>query len=230
MPAFSLGALFDDRSSMPDDIIAPRLLTPGGMLVLGGAPKVGKSDFLIHLLVHMAAGVPFLGFAPPRALRDLLPASGNPVPLSARTHARHPARAVGDGRRAQQSRRHAEAQLMLLDERGVAPGHGGDSRRSFPDDAARHHLSRSDPQSIRWRRRWRRRKRQRRHDVLPDRTGSRLLREAVAPEPRLILVHHTRKMNKKHVAEDPFQALSGASALRASTPSGSHAPAGRKRH
>ncbi|WP_262983153.1 helicase RepA family protein [Paracoccus mutanolyticus] len=45
------------------------MLTPGGLLVLGGAPKVGKSDFLISWLVHMAAGVPFLGFTPPRPLR-----------------------------------------------------------------------------------------------------------------------------------------------------------------
>ena len=67
--AFSLGALLDDRSPMPEDIIAPRVLTPGGLLVLGGAPKVGKSDFLISWLVHMAAGQPFLGFAPPRPLR-----------------------------------------------------------------------------------------------------------------------------------------------------------------
>jgi hypothetical protein len=36
---------------MPDDLIGPRLLTPSGMLVLGGAPKVGKSDFLINLAV-----------------------------------------------------------------------------------------------------------------------------------------------------------------------------------
>jgi hypothetical protein len=69
LPAFSLGTLLDDTSPMPADIIAPRLLTPGGMLVIGGAPKVGKSDFLTSLLVHMAAGVPFLGFVPPRALR-----------------------------------------------------------------------------------------------------------------------------------------------------------------
>ena len=54
---------------MPEDIIGPRVLTPGGLLVLGGAPKVGKSDFLISWLVHMAAGVPFLGFTPPRSLR-----------------------------------------------------------------------------------------------------------------------------------------------------------------
>ena len=69
LPVFTLGALLDDTSPMPEDIIAPRLLTPGGMLVLGGALKVGKSDFLISLLVHMAAGVPFLGFAPSRPLR-----------------------------------------------------------------------------------------------------------------------------------------------------------------
>ena len=69
IPFFTLGALLDDNSPMPDDIIAPRMLTPGGILVLGGAPKVGKSDFLICLLVHLAAGATFLGFTPPRALR-----------------------------------------------------------------------------------------------------------------------------------------------------------------
>ena len=40
------------------------------------------------------------------------------------------------------------------------------------------------------------------------------LREAVAPDCGVILAHHTKKMNRKAVAEDPFQALSGASALR----------------
>ena len=69
LPVFSFGQLLDDRSPMPPDIIAPRVLTRGGLLVLGGAPKVGKSDFLISLLAHMAAGVPFLGFTPPQPLR-----------------------------------------------------------------------------------------------------------------------------------------------------------------
>lgn len=69
VPAHTLGALLDDTSPMPDDLIGPRLLTPGGMLVLGGAPKVGKSDFLISLLVHAAAGAPFLRFTAPRPLR-----------------------------------------------------------------------------------------------------------------------------------------------------------------
>jgi RecA-family ATPase len=38
-------------------------------LISTGSAKVGKSDFLISWLVHMAAGVPFLGFTPPRPLR-----------------------------------------------------------------------------------------------------------------------------------------------------------------
>jgi hypothetical protein len=40
------------------------------------------------------------------------------------------------------------------------------------------------------------------------------LRNAAAPEAGLILCHHTRKAQKKQIAEDPFQALAGASALR----------------
>lgn len=69
--AYSLGSLLNDPNPMPDDLISKRLLTPGGMLVIGGAPKVGKSDFVLSLLVRMAAGVSFLGFEPPRPLRIL---------------------------------------------------------------------------------------------------------------------------------------------------------------
>ena len=36
--------------------------------VVGAPQHSGKSDFLISPLVHMAAGAPFLGFAPPRAV------------------------------------------------------------------------------------------------------------------------------------------------------------------
>ena len=67
--AHTLGSLLSDTSPMPDDIIGPRVLTPSGVLVFGGAPKVGKSDFLLSWLVHMAAGVRFLSFTPPRPLR-----------------------------------------------------------------------------------------------------------------------------------------------------------------
>lgn len=43
----------NEKSSGPGDIIEPRILTPGGLLVFGGAPKVGKSDFLISWLIHI---------------------------------------------------------------------------------------------------------------------------------------------------------------------------------
>ena len=51
LPTFSLGALLDDRSPMPDDIIAPRVLTPGGLLVLGGAPG-GDAEACLAALVQ----------------------------------------------------------------------------------------------------------------------------------------------------------------------------------
>ncbi|MGE3624114.1 MAG: AAA family ATPase, partial [Bdellovibrionales bacterium] len=69
IPAFTVGHFLDDDSPMPDDIIAPRVLTPGGLLVLGGAPKVGKSDLLICWLAHMAAGLPFLSMKPSKPLK-----------------------------------------------------------------------------------------------------------------------------------------------------------------
>ena len=40
------------------------------------------------------------------------------------------------------------------------------------------------------------------------------LREAVDPDCGVILAHHTKKLGKHQVKEDPFLALSGASALR----------------
>ena len=40
------------------------------------------------------------------------------------------------------------------------------------------------------------------------------LRDMVAPEAGIILVHHTKKLSKQQVRDDPFLALSGASALR----------------
>ncbi|WP_189654729.1 AAA family ATPase [Paracoccus mutanolyticus] len=40
------------------------------------------------------------------------------------------------------------------------------------------------------------------------------LQAAVNPDAGVILVHHTKKLSKQQVKDDPFLALSGASALR----------------
>lgn len=217
LPTFTLGALLDDTSPMPDDIIAPRLLTPGGMLVLGGAPKVGKSDFLISLLVHMAAGVPFLAFAPSRPLRIFyLQAEIQYHYLRERLQAIRidPAlmAAARDNLVATPKVR------MLLDAGGVA----------LTIAAVRAHYGHSAP------------------DILcidpirnlfdggadgggeNDNTAMlfflqariEALRDAVAPDAGLILCHHTRKITKKQLIEDPFMALSGAGSLRSFYTSG----------
>lgn len=69
--SFSVKHYLNDKSPMPKDIIGPRILTPGDLLVISGIPKVGKSNFLLSLLAHLAAGVPFLKMTPTRPLRIL---------------------------------------------------------------------------------------------------------------------------------------------------------------
>lgn len=217
LPVFTLGALLDDKSPMPDDIIAPRLLTPGGMLVLGGAPKVGKSDFLISLLVHMAAGVPFLGFAPSRPLRIFyLQAEIQYHYLRERLQA---IRIEPTLLAAARDNLVATPKVrMLLDAGGVGLtiaavrahyGHGAPDilcidpiRNLFdggPDGGGE-----NDNTAMLF--------------FLQERVEA--LRDAVAPDAGLILCHHTRKITKKQLVEDPFMALSGAGSLRSFYTSG----------
>ncbi|MFD2237796.1 AAA family ATPase [Aureimonas populi] len=211
LPTFSLGALLDDTSPMPEDIIGPRVLTPGGLLVLGGAPKVGKSDFLISWLVHMAAGVPFLGFTPPRPLRvfylqaeiqyhylrERMQQIALPVTVIA---------AARDTFIATPKLR------LLLDAKGVARVAEA-IRAAFPDappdiividpirnlfDGGPDGGGENENAAMMF--------------FLKDRVES--LREAINPEAGVILAHHTRKATRQQVKDDPFLALSGASALR----------------
>ena len=211
MPAFTLGALLDDQSPMPEDIIAPRVLTPGGLLVLGGAPKVGKSDLLISWLVHMAAGVPFLGFTPPRPLRIFyLQAEIQYHYLRERLkQIALPPEVLAAAR----DTFVATPKLkMLLDNEGsvrVARA----VQTAFPD--APPDILCVDPIRNLF-------------DGGPDGGGENdntammfflkerveVLRDHIDPDCGVILVHHTKKLSKLQVKDDPFLALSGASALR----------------
>jgi hypothetical protein len=211
LPTFSLGALLDDTSPMPEDIIGPRVLTPGGLLVLGGAPKVGKSDFLISWLVHMAAGVPFLGFTPPRPLRIFyLQAEIQYHYLRERMQqiALPP-----DVIAAARYTFIATPKLkLLLDADGVAQVVEA-IQAAFPDappdilcidpirnlfDGGPEGGGENDNTAMMF--------------FLKDRVE--VLREAINPDAGVILAHHTRKAGKQQVKDDPFLALSGASALR----------------
>lgn len=211
LACFSLSQLLDDRSALPDDIIAPRVLTPGGLLVLGGAPKVGKSDFLISWLVHMAAGVPFLGFTPPRPLRVFyLQAELQYHYLRERLHQ------IGLPSEVLVAARDgfvATPRLKLLLD------HGGVTRvveaiRSAFRDSPPDILCVDPIRNV--------------FDGGPDSGGENdnsammfflkerveALQAAVNPDAGVILVHLTKKLSKQQVKDDPFLALSGASALR----------------
>lgn len=209
--AHTLGALLDDTSPMPDDLIGPRILTPGGMLVLGGAPKVGKSDFLISLLVHAAAGAPFLRFTAPRPLRVFyLQAEIQYHYLRERLQQLRLDPAVVA--RARDTLVVTPKLRMLLDEQGV-PLVAAAIRRAFPDtppdvicidpirnlfDGGPGGEGENDNAAMLF--------------FLQSRVEA--LRDQVAPEAGIILAHHTKKLGKQQVKDDPFLSLSGASALR----------------
>ena len=211
VPAHSLGELLDDISPMPEDLIGPRLLTPGGLLVLGGAPKVGKSDFLISLLVHAAAGAPFLRFTAPRPLRVFY--------LQAEIQYHYLRERLQQLRldpgvvaRARDTLVVTPKLRMLLNEQGV-PLVAAAIRAAFPDappdiicidpirnlfDGGPAGEGENDNAAMMF--------------FLQSRVEA--LRDQVAPEAGIILAHHTKKLSKQQVKDDPFLSLSGASALR----------------
>ena len=211
LPAYSLRQLLDDASPMPTDLIAPRVLTPGGLMVLAGAPKVGKSDFLLSLLSHMAAGMPFLGLTPPRPLRIFyLQTEIGYHYLRERCRAsdfndKLPAFAPDNLIMTPQSN-------LLLNKEGVST-----VKRSilahFPDepvdmivvDPLRNVYDRGNDENG-----------ENSNDGMLFFLTKRLdaLRSTLNPEAGIILVHHTRKIQKKQLESDPFQALAGASSLR----------------
>ena len=210
LPTFSLGAMLDDDSALPPDLIAPRVLTLGGLLVFGGAPKVGKSDFLLAWLTHMAAGVPFLDMTPPRPLRVFyLQAEVQYHYLRERVQAlRLPASRLPTAR----ENFVATGQLhLLLNEDGlaqvipaIAEAFGGPPPDIIAIDPIRNVFDGGDAGGE--------------NDnaamlyFLSQRVER--LRHAVNPDAGVILTHHTKKLGKKQFEEDPFQALAGAGSLR----------------
>ena len=207
----SLGELLSDTSPMPEDLIAPRVLTPRGMVVLGGAPKVGKSDFLLSWLTHMAAGKPFLGLKPARPLKVFY--------LQAEVQYHYLRERVQSMELPTSIRVMAAKNLfvtpqlqLLLNEQGMDQVLLGLKNAALKEevdvlvidpirnvfDGGPEGNSENDNNAMLF--------------FLRERIEK--LRDAINPEAGIILVHHTKKINKKQVEEDPFLALSGAGSLR----------------
>ena len=217
LPTFRLADLLADDSPMPADIITPRLLTPGGILVIGGAPKVGKSDFLIHLLARMAAGMEFLGFAPPRPLGVFY--------LQAEIQYHYLRERIKRMEFPTSLIKTAGHNLVMTPKVRMLLNADGAKRtivtiqRDFPDRPP--DIICIDPiRNV--------------FDGGPDGNGENdnnamlfflqerveRIRDAVNPDAGVILSHHTKKLTKKQLLEDPFQALSGAGSLRSFYTSG----------
>ena len=210
LSASKLSQMLADTSVPPDDLIGPRILTPGGLLVLGGAPKVGKTDIMLSWLMHMAAGLPFLGMIPSKPLKifylqteimypylkervetlgfdpNFLPLVGENLVMTPQSH-------------------------FVLNEEGVDCVYETVSQFFDPKgldilvidplrnvyDAGKSGSENDNTAMLAF---------------LRDRVER--LRSLMNPHMGIILTHHTKKVTKTMLEEDPFQALSGAASLR----------------
>ena len=203
--------LDNDTSPAPEDLIAPRILTPNDMMLFGGAPKVGKSDFLISLLIHLAAGKSFLGMRPPRPLRIFY--------LQSEIGYHYLRERVQNVNTENLMKSIIGKNLvitsqfkMLLNEDGIqATAEAIEScfgnkpvdiivvdplRNVF--DGGKSEAGENDNSAMLF--------------FLRERLEA--LRDAVNPDAGIILVHHTKKVLKNQFEEDPFHMFSGASSLR----------------
>lgn len=217
LPSYSILEFLNDDSQMPEDLISPRLLTPGGLLLIGGAPKVGKSDFVINFLIHMAAGRSFLGFKPPQPLKIFyLQAEIGYHYLRERIKTLKVSREIID--KAAKNLIATANVHMILDDKGIEAVIRTikvnflnckpdiiciDPIRNLFDGGA-NNASENDNNAMLF--------------FLQNRIER--LRQLINPDMGIVLCHHTKKIKKKELEEDPFQAFSGAGSLRSFYSSG----------
>ena len=217
LPSFTISELLSDISPMPQDLIFPRLLTPGGLLLIGGAPKVGKSDFLINFLIHMAAGKSFLGLKPPRPLRIFY--------LQAEIGYHYMRERVKKLKVSKEIITKSSNNLvstsniqMILNDEGIEAvcktikhNFGNEKIDILCIDPIRNLFDGGSPTSS-----------ENDNNAMLFFLQNRIekLRSLLNPDMGIILCHHTKKIKKKDLEEDPFQAFSGAGSLRSFYSSG----------
>ncbi|MBV2146033.1 MAG: helicase RepA family protein [Wolbachia endosymbiont of Pissodes strobi] len=206
IPFFSVKEYLDDQLPIPEDIVSPRILTKRGLLVFGGPPKIGKSDFLISWLIHMAAGVSFLGMTPSRPLKifymqteieyeymkerlqqlqldnGLLDIAANNLIITPRVQLSFNSEEIDEIKNTVKER--FKPDIIAIDPlRNIFSSEYGNEN----DNSAMLFFLQKTLEK---------------------------LRNAINPDAGIILTHHTKKLSKKMLEEDPFQGLSGAGSLR----------------
>lgn len=210
LPIYSMGEILDDHTPVPADLVSNRIVTPGGIAVFGGAPKVGKSDFLLSWLAHMAAGLTFLEMVPARPLRVAYIQAEVRYPyLKERMHnIILPKEGLALARRNLMVT--PQLHLVLNDDgleqliHAISTHFGGEPPDIIAIDPIRNVFDgggvggENDNDAMMF--------------FLTRRVTK--LHLAVNPDAGVILVHHTKKITKRQFEEDPFQAFAGASSLR----------------
>lgn len=204
---FTARQTLTEPATVPFDIIGPRVLTPGGLWLIAGPPKVGKSDFLLSLFSHAAAGLDFLCFTVNRPLRVFYAQAELERPYLQERYQRiiggQPAFESGLDNLVMTSRFHFQ-----LDEAGVAAiadaannAFGGkvdiialDPFRNLFQAG----LSGGDVNA---------------ELIAFFRLRMEKLLAMTSPDAGLVLVHHTNKIPGKMLVEDPMAAISGGGAM-----------------
>ena len=211
MRAYTLTEILADDTPIPDDLIEPRLLTPGGMMVLGGAPKVGKSDFILSLLMHMAAGEPFIGLKPTKRLRIFY--------LQAEVQYHYLRERIKNMNMKELMLWRASDNLfitprlkLILNDDGYSTVKNLLRKASEKEpidvividplrnvfDGGEESVGENDNNAMLY--------------FLKERVEK--LRDEINPNAGVIIIHHTKKIQKRQLIEDPFLSFSGASSLR----------------
>ena len=205
---FSARHSLQHPTPLPEDIISPRILTPGGLWLIAGPPKVGKSDFLLSLFSHAAAGLNFLCFGVSRPLRIFYAQAELEQPYLQERYrhiAAHQAMAFTPGldNLVMTSRFHFQ-----LDESGVEAiakavnQYCGNHVDIIALDPFRNiyqaGLAAGDVNA---------------ELVAFFRLRLEKLLALTNPQAGLVLVHHTNKITEKTLAEDPMAAISGGGAM-----------------
>ncbi|WP_265031304.1 MULTISPECIES: helicase RepA family protein [unclassified Wolbachia] len=206
IPFFSVKEYLDDQSPIPEDIISPRILTKRGLLVFGGPPKIGKSDFLISWLVHMAAGVSFLGMTPSRPLKIFY--------MQTEIEYEYMKERLQQLKFDKELLAIAASNLIITPKVQLSFSHDEISEiREIVKERFKPDIVAIDPL----------------RNIFSSEYGNEndnsamlfflqktleKLRNVINPDAGIILTHHTKKLSKKMLEEDPFQGLSGAGSLR----------------
>lgn len=207
---YTMGEILDDHTPVPADLVSNRIVMNGCVTVFGGAPKVGKSDFLLSWLAHMAAGLPFLEMVPARTLRVAYIQAEVRYPyLKERMQNIFlPKEGLALARRNLMVT--PQLQLVLNDEgleqliQAIRTHFAGEPPDIIAIDPIRNVFDggsvggENDNDAMMF--------------FLTRRVNK--LHLAVNPDAGVILVHHTKKITKRQFEEDPFQAFAGASSLR----------------